>query len=149
MARSPLHQIESPSDSTKGRRDHRAKIQARVYIHDNERLYIATTEDLSISGTFISGPLPFTPGQPVHVVIKLPKVDTAIQLQAVVVRVESRGQSGIGIQFTKIDENAHKLIQKCVWQTLVEEALKSHAVEASELGTQNAAESSLAATANR
>ena len=52
----------------------RANLPGRVYIHDEERLFIAPLDNISAGGIFIEGLTSFPQGRDVKIVVKVDKL---------------------------------------------------------------------------
>ncbi len=92
----------------------RAAMSGKVFIHDENRLFIAPLSNLSAGGLFVDRLISIPEGSRVRVVIKSDKLNDAVQALGKVVRVESDGRRGLAVQFTAISKKAREVISKSV-----------------------------------
>ena len=102
----------------------RADVSGRVFIHDEERLYIAPLSNLSAGGIFVGDLVALPEGSRVRVVVKSPSLAAPVQALGSVVRVESEDRRGLAVQFTAISRKARDVISTCVSETQTQKALK-------------------------
>jgi|GEM_PF-1322978 len=102
----------------------RAKISGQVFIHDEERLYIAPLDNISAGGVFIDKLVSIPTGRYVRVVIKSSSLPQPVQAKGIVVRVDSHAR-GLAVEFTSISSRAREMIQNCVFDSRMEGALKN------------------------
>lgn len=103
----------------------RASIEGKVFIHDEEHLFIAPLNNISAGGLFIDQLVNISPGTEVRLVVKSPGLLEAIQLTGVVVRVERDKRKGIAIEFGRVDAHAKEVIETCVAERRMESVLKA------------------------
>ena len=101
----------------------RADITGKVFIHDENRLFIAPLSNLSAGGLFVDRLVSIPEGVLVRVVIKSDKLHGPVQALGKVVRVETNGRRGLAVQFTAISKKAREVISKSVSVAHVEEAI--------------------------
>ncbi len=101
----------------------RAQITGKVFIHDENRLFIAPLNNLSAGGLFVDRLVSIPEGSRVRVVIKSDSLHDAVQALGKVVRVETDGRRGLAVQFTAISKKAREAISKSVNVAHVEEAI--------------------------
>lgn len=92
----------------------RAAVVGRVYIHDENQLFIAPLNNISAGGLFIEGLTEIGCGQAVKIVVKSPSLAEPIQAQGAVVRVETATRRGLAVQFSHISKEAQMAISRCV-----------------------------------
>lgn len=102
----------------------RAAIPGEVLIHDDSQLFIARLNNISAGGIFIDDLTSLPHGSQVRIVVKSPKLDTAVQATGTVVRVENSGRRGVAVEFTSISSKSREVIQNCVFETRMETALR-------------------------
>lgn len=95
----------------------RAAMVGRVYIHDENQLFIAPLNNISAGGLFIDGLTDIPCGQTVKVVIKSPSLAEPVQAEGSVVRVETAARKGLAVQFSRISESAQTIIARSVDHT--------------------------------
>lgn len=103
---------------------HRVQIRGHVMIHDEERLFIAPLDNISAGGLFINQLVSLPAGREVRVVVKSSKLQHPVQAIGRVVRVETDGRRGIAVEFTSISGDAKEIIQNCVFESRMENALQ-------------------------
>jgi c-di-GMP-binding flagellar brake protein YcgR len=111
-------------NDTPVRAHHRASIRGHVMIHDDERLYIAPLENISAGGIFVNQLISLPTGRTVRVVVKSSKLRAPVQAVGRVVRVESDSRRGLAVEFTSLSSQAKDVIQSCVFEARMENALK-------------------------
>jgi len=92
----------------------RAKINGQVYIHNDDRLFIAPLSNISAGGIFINGVTGIQAGNVVRIVIKSQQMGKTIQCRGKVVRVERAKRRGLAIKFDGLPSEAQKAIKRCV-----------------------------------
>jgi Tfp pilus assembly protein PilZ len=92
----------------------RAPVEGRIFIHDEEKLYIAPIVDISEAGCFVAHLTALTIGAKVRAVIKSPALGSPIQIVGTVMGVETGNRSGVAIGFTKVSDEARKRIARHV-----------------------------------
>jgi c-di-GMP-binding flagellar brake protein YcgR len=103
---------------------HRVAVRGHVMIHDDERLYIAPLENISAGGIFINQLISLPTGRMVRVVVKSSKLRAPVQAIGRVVRVEADNRRGLAVEFTSLSSQAKEVIQNCVFEARMENALK-------------------------
>lgn len=104
----------------------RAEMDGEVIIHDENRLYISSLNNISAGGLFVDHLTSIAQGRTVRVVIRSPRFREPVQAQGTVVRIEDAiVRRGIAIEFTKLSSEAKTAIQQCVSETRMESALKA------------------------
>lgn len=101
----------------------RAQVAGKVFIHDENRLFIAPLNNLSAGGLFVDRLVSIPEGSRVRVVIKSDRFNDAVQALGKVVRVETEGRRGLAVQFTAISKRAREVISKSVDVAAIESAL--------------------------
>src|SRR4051812_36828670 len=104
----------SGKDNSVVRTHVRAAIAGKVFIHDENRLFIAPLNNLSAGGFFVDRLVSIPEGSRVRVVIKSDSLNDAVQALGKVVRVETDGRRGLAVQFTAISKKARDVISKSV-----------------------------------
>ncbi len=102
----------------------RAVLGGRVFIHDEEKLYIAPIQNISAGGVFINQLVMFPKGKTVRLVIKATRLAAPVQATGTVVRVENNGRSGLAVEFKSIATRDREAIQKFVSEEQIETTLK-------------------------
>ena len=102
----------------------RANVPGHVYIHNDERLFIAPLNNISAGGVFIDGVTTIPVGNQVRVVVKSPNLENAVQAKGTVIRVEKSTRRGLAVQFSGITTDARESIQSCVHSNEVDSAFK-------------------------
>ena len=102
----------------------RAKVVGQVYIHNDERLFIAPLNNISAGGIFINGITSLRKGNNVKVIVKSPELDHAVQAKGKVVRIERSDRRGLAVEFTDISETTRQFIERCIDNTGLQSALK-------------------------
>ena len=102
----------------------RAAVLGQVYIHNDERLFIAPLNNISAGGLFINGITSLRRGNSVKIVVKSPELDQAVQAIGRVVRIERSDRRGLAVEFTDISDNAKEFIERCVHNSGLQSALK-------------------------
>jgi len=113
------------SDRAKKQIHQRAAIEGKVFIHDEEHLFIAPLNNISAGGLFIEQLVAIPTGTEVRIVVKAPGLSEAIQLEGVVVRVEKERRKGIAVEFRGMTSHAKEVIQTCVSEKRMESVLKA------------------------
>jgi len=81
------------------RKHTRHEIIGRVFIHNDEHLYIAPLNNISLGGVFVDKVVSIEVGQIVRVIIKSPALGEPIQAIGKVVRVETTSRLGTAVEF--------------------------------------------------
>jgi len=81
----------------------RHALSGRVFIHNEEQIFIAPLNNLSKGGLFVDRLVSIEVGQRVKVVVKSPSLPSPIQATGTVVRVETQTRLGTAVQFDWID----------------------------------------------
>lgn len=113
------------TDSNRARAFKRAPMAGRVFIHDEDRLYIAPLNNLSAGGFFVDYLVNIPEGAEVRVVIKSSRLAAPVQAVGTVVRVEDAERRGLAVEFTSITKQSREIIQNGVAEARVESALKA------------------------
>lgn len=100
------------------RTHHRVDMSGQVYIHDEQRLFIAPLKNISEGGVFIQGLTSLRLGKGVRVVIKCSAMAHPIQAKGRVVRVEDSKRKGSAVQFKELSVTDKTAIQTCVEKNL-------------------------------
>ncbi|MCB0418576.1 MAG: PilZ domain-containing protein [Bdellovibrionales bacterium] len=100
--------------TNKQRAFQRVNLPGRVYIHDENRLFIAPLNNISAGGLFIDGLTTIQEGAEVKIVVKSPTLQRSIQACGRVVRVEKAGRVGLAVQFNTITKDTQVVIQESV-----------------------------------
>lgn len=107
--------VEALTQTNTAERIHlRASMEGRVYIHDENNLFIAPLNNISAGGLFIDGLTSLPEGSDVKVVIKSAKLNQPIQAEGHIVRIEDGGRIGSAVQFTAISAASQVLIDDTV-----------------------------------
>ncbi len=101
----------------------RAQVAGKVFIHDENRLFIAPLNNLSAGGLFVDRLVSIPEGSRVRVVIKSDQLHDAVQALGKVVRVETDERRGLAVQFTAISKKAREVISKSVAVADIEQKL--------------------------
>jgi hypothetical protein len=110
-----LHETGSGSDQNNTVRDMgRVPVEGRVFIHDEEKLYIAPIVDISEAGCFVAQLTALKKGAKVRAVIKSQTLGQPIQIVGTVMRVETGNRPGVAIGFTNLSDEARKRIARHV-----------------------------------
>lgn len=88
------------------RKHPRIKATGRVFIHDQEHIFIAPLNNVSRGGLFVDKLIMLEPGSRVKVVIKSAEFSCPLQASGTIVRVETDQRQGSAIQFDWIDLEA-------------------------------------------
>lgn len=88
------------------RKHRRLQLTGKVFIHDQEHIFIAPLNNVSRGGVFVDKLVALDQGHPVKVVIKSADLHSPLQASGIVVRVESENRKGSAIQFNWIDSKA-------------------------------------------
>jgi c-di-GMP-binding flagellar brake protein YcgR len=102
----------------------RVSLRGQVLIHDENRLFIASVNNISAGGVFINELTVLPLGGEVRVVVKCPRLGVPIQAVGTVVRVENQKRRGLAVEFTSIASSDREAIQNCVFESRVETVLK-------------------------
>lgn len=81
------------------RKHPRHEIVGRVFIHNEEHLYIAPLNNISLGGVFIDKVVSIELGQVVRVIVKSPALGEPLQAIGRVVRVETSTRLGCAVEF--------------------------------------------------
>lgn len=84
----------------------RFELKGRVFVHDQEHIYIAPLNNVSRGGVFIDKLVSLEPGHRVKLVIKSSELNSPLQATGVIVRVENQSRMGSAIEFDWIDKTA-------------------------------------------
>ena len=110
-----LHETGSGSDQNNTVRDMaRVPVEGRVFIHDEEKLFIAPIVDISEAGCFVGQLTALTKGTKIRAVIKSQTLGEPIQIVGTVMRVETGTRPGVAIEFTSLSDDARKRIARHV-----------------------------------
>jgi len=104
---------------------HRAEIEGRVFIHDDENLFNAALVNISAGGVFVRGLTSIPEGSLVRLVVKSANLESVVQATGTVVRVETGDRRGLAVEFTSISSKAREIIQNCVFERRMESSLKA------------------------
>ena len=118
-------QIKSSDRSKKVQVHKRAMVEGKVFIHDEEHLFIAPLNNISAGGIFIDQLIAIPEGSEVRVVVKSPGLNEAIQVSGKVVRVEQGSRKGMAIQFEEVSTRAKEIIEICVAEKRMQNVLKA------------------------
>lgn len=124
MTRSANRKLEASKKDQRLRVFQRTQLSGQVYIHDDQRLFVAPLNNISAGGLFISGLTAIPIGAVVKIVVKSAKLEFPIQAKGTVVRVESDKRRGSAVEFTSINSHSREVIQNCVYESKIETALK-------------------------
>jgi hypothetical protein len=102
----------------------RAQLEGRVFIHNDERLFIAPIVDISEEGCFVGQLTALTKGAKVRAVIKSQTLGQPIQIVGTVIRVETGNRTGVAISFEKLADEARKRIARLVSTSKSQEGLE-------------------------
>lgn len=110
----------------------RAEMEGRVFLHDQQRLFIAPLHNLSAGGLFINKLTAIPVGAEVKLIIKSPYFQFPIQLEGKVVRIESQleEKKGLAIQFINHNHQHAQIINETVLDVrkkMAQKALKNAA----------------------
>ncbi len=119
------YQIKSSVRSKKKQIHKRAAIEGKVFIHDEEHLFIAPLSNISAGGLFIEQLVSIPQGTEVRIVVKSPRLDEPIQAAGTVVRVEGDRRKGLAVEFKLVSNHAKGLIETCVAESRMEKVLKA------------------------
>lgn len=106
------------------RKDERIQLEGRVFIHDDDHLYIAPLYNVSAGGVYVNKLVSLKTGCLVRVVIKSGKLGTAIQAKGRIVRVEKNGRTGSAVEFDSLGQEYKSAIERYLSQNREEEALQ-------------------------
>lgn len=99
----------------------RVTVPGRVFIHNQDKLFIAPLGDISQGGAFIEQLVSIPEGALVRVVIKSPKLTAPVQAMGRVIRViDGPERRGIAICFTQLMGNSREVISLCVSDEVME-----------------------------
>jgi c-di-GMP-binding flagellar brake protein YcgR len=101
----------------------RVTIPGEVLIHDETFLNLAPLGNLSAGGMFVPGLTCLPLGSPVRIVIKSPSLEYPIQALGRIVRVEQENRRGLAVEFTSISSQCREIIQNCVYESRIKNAL--------------------------
>jgi len=114
------------STRTKKKQVHkRATIEGKVFIHDEEHLFIAPLNNISAGGVFIDQLIAIPEGAEVRIVVKSPRLEQPIQAAGKVVRVEGDRRKGIAVEFSGVSIQTKEVIELCVAASRMETVLKA------------------------
>jgi len=102
----------------------RATVEGRVFIHNEERLFIAPIVDISEGGCFVGQLTALTKGAKIRAVIKSQTLGQPIQIVGTVIRVETGNRTGVAIGFTDLPDEARKRIARLVSTSKSQEGLQ-------------------------
>jgi len=88
----------------------RVSLNGRVFIHDQEHIFIAPLNNVSRGGVFVDKLIALEPGHRVKVVIKSNELSSPLQASGVVIRVENEKRQGSAVEFDWIDPVAFSQI---------------------------------------
>jgi|688.fasta_scaffold181420_2 hypothetical protein len=91
--------MRSEAKPNQPRKHIRHEIVGRVFIHNEEHLYIAPLNNISLGGVFVDKVVTIEVGQIVRVIIKSPALGEPIQAIGKVVRVETNTRMGTAVEF--------------------------------------------------
>lgn len=83
----------------------RVKATGRVFIHDQEHIFIAPINNVSRGGIFVDKLVALEVGHQVKVIIKSDDFSSPLQASGKIIRVENDKRQGSAIQFDWIDIN--------------------------------------------
>ena len=86
-----------------GRKHVRRALPGRVFIHDEEQIFIAPLNNLSRGGLFMDKLVSLEVGQKVKIVVKSHALPEPIHAHGTVVRVEMEKRWGTAVEFDWID----------------------------------------------
>lgn len=92
----------------------RVEVTGRVFVHNDEKLFIAPLVDLSEGGCFIGQLTSLKQGAKIRAVIKCPALEQPIQILGQVIRVENGARVGAAVSFTRIASDAQRKIVRLV-----------------------------------
>lgn len=121
-----LHETNSNNgDSNNTVRDTpRVTLEGRVFIHNDERLFIAPIVDINEQGCFVGQLTALTKGAKIRAVIKSQALGQPIQIVGTVIRVETGNRPGVAIGFTQLPDEAKKRIARLVATSKSQEGLE-------------------------
>jgi PilZ domain len=102
----------------------RVQLDGEVIIHDENRLYITSLNNISAGGVFVDNLTSIAQGRIVRVVIRSSRFKKPVQAKGTVVRIEDSKRRGLAIEFSILSSEAKTAIQQCVSETRMETALK-------------------------
>lgn len=92
----------------------RVPVDGRVFIHNEEKLFIAPIVDISEAGCFVGQLTALAKGARIRAVIKSQTLGQPIQIVGTVIRVETGSRPGVAIGFTSLSDEARKCIARHV-----------------------------------
>lgn len=102
----------------------RVAVEGRVFIHNDERLFIAPIVDINENGCFVGQLTALTKGAKIRAVIKSQALGQPIQIVGTVIRVETGNRPGVAIGFTELPDDAKKRIARLVSTAKGQEGLE-------------------------
>ncbi len=103
----------------------RAPMSGKVIVHDEEHVYIASLGNISAGGLFLNQVVQMPIGTMVRLVVKSPKMGVPVQAVGKIVRIEKEDRKGSAVVFTSITSIAQQMINACVFEAKLENALKA------------------------
>jgi PilZ domain len=85
------------------RRYPRHEVSGKVFIHNEEHIFIAPLNNIGRGGLFVDKLVSLEIGQKVKVVIKSASLLVPIQATGTVIRVETEGRAGTAVEFDWVD----------------------------------------------
>ncbi|MFM8269796.1 MAG: PilZ domain-containing protein [Pseudomonadota bacterium] len=89
--------------SNEARKHPRYQINGKVFIHNEEHIFIAPLRNIGRGGLFIDKLVSLGLGEKIKVVIKSKSLSVPVQATGTVIRVETEGHIGTAIQFDWVD----------------------------------------------
>ena len=85
------------------RRYPRYEVSGKVFIHNEEHIFIAPLNNVGRGGLFVDKLVSLEIGQKVKVVIKSASLLVPIQATGTIIRVETEGRAGTAVEFDWVD----------------------------------------------
>lgn len=91
------------SKPNQARKHPRHEVSGKVFIHNEEHIFIAPLNNIGRGGLFVDRLVSLEIGQKVKVVIKSARLVVPIQATGTIIRVETEGRTGTAVEFDWVD----------------------------------------------